>query len=327
MGSTMAGSTADSKVGVQLPITIDKLHLDQDGMDHDISSDSESSQSTCVPPTPAPTPRLLSRVLYSNDYNDTQVPIVNVCSTGDILLNVRRRVSDIGAENLCLGPLMRARPLGRFRVSSAVLKMASPYMKNCLDAPVGDTTILSGQTQGTGLAAAGSPRLQKDHRSNLDLIIEQPSDELDEAATAVRIFLKIIHFKMNPKECIRTRTCGVGVVTTLVAEIAYTLGCVGPVVPWINLWLTRDLSKLDTTWLWVDCYNDEYYQGIIAGYVLKDKVAFKRWSGLCIRYDYDYCSCVGLGYVWNIVCGKLNVPNSFSFFPFFGGNSLRNTHS
>ena len=89
----------------------------------------------------------------------------------------------------------------------------------------------------------------------------------------------------------------------LVAEFAYVLGCVGPAVPWICLWLTRGLPGMFTSdW----CLSAQgRYVGVVLGYVMGDETAFTCWSRLCIRYGRDTRNFVGIGCVWYIMNRKL----------------------
>jgi len=313
MSTTTTGSAAGFRPQLQLaqlPNNVDQLHLDDDEVDQDTWS--SSSQSSSAPPTPtetsgASTPRALSPVVFINDQDDDQVPIVDICSGGDLVVNVRRLGVAISAreQGLSLGASNKSytevEPLARFRVSSVILRMASRHVKNCLDSGVGSSTPFP-----TGLPLLW---LHKDDNQALNLLMERTmwtSGSVLAERKALATLLRILHLRLNSKYPIRTYWCDEGVMTALVAEFACALDCVGPVVPWINLWLTRYLPvTYASDWSWY-CSAKGHHVGTLVSYTMGDEIAFSRWSRLCIRYGHDSDSFAGLGYMWSVIDGKLS---------------------
>jgi len=305
---------------------------DADGIDQDACSVFSTPPPTPVETSSASTPRAQSptRYIFIDDQDDNQVPIVEVCSGGDMVLNVRRLGYDETEEGLTIGSgalntsqiWAGGKPLGRFRVSSAVLQTASHHVKNCLDATLQMSTTVSGRTKRVAPVVEGLPLLlwlYMDGSQSLSVLTQTKvrtawhdySNSVPEGAPdmnnggvkALAILLRILHFKLNAKDSIKTKMFDVAVMATLVAEVAYALDCVGPVVPWISFWLTRDLPGMDT----LNWYRsaEAHYVGIVLGYVMCDETAFERWSISCIRYGCDSDNFVGLGYVWSIINRKL----------------------
>ena len=80
----------DPEAKLQLAALLSDVHWD-DGIDRDTST---TFSSTSTPPTPvatssSPTPRALSPESSIEDQGDNQVPIVEICSGGDLVLNLR----------------------------------------------------------------------------------------------------------------------------------------------------------------------------------------------------------------------------------------------
>ena len=123
--------------------------------------------------------RALSPTLFQDD---GQVPIVEVCSGGDMLLNVRHIGFDEHEERHRIGSgapntskvYTEGKLLGRFRVSSVALKMASHYMKDYLDTTLQSPTSVSGSTSKTVPAATGLPLLwvHMDGNGNLNFLTQ-----------------------------------------------------------------------------------------------------------------------------------------------------------
>jgi len=271
-----------------------------DGMDHDTCS--AFSEPTSALPTPMETSRESSPRVESlvNHRDDHQVPVVEICSGGDMVLNVRKLVSEQGLELGTLKPMRtEGKPLARLRISSAVLRTASRHVKSCLNSTDGSRTTPSGSAKGVALFSTGLPGLwvYMDGSKNLNLLMQSTRTR---TIPALITLLRILHLTLDSTRCIKTKKCNVGVMTAMVVEIACALSCVGPVVPWVNLWLTRDLPELDTS----DWYGsaEGHYVGIVISYVMRDRAAFERWSELYIQYSRDSAADpVGLGYVWSVI--------------------------
>ncbi|KAF8420994.1 hypothetical protein EV426DRAFT_718968 [Tirmania nivea] len=327
-----ATATTGTKSEPQLELArfiLNQLQLDRDSMGKDTCSNT-----TSVPPTPiesssASNSGATSPALFIDD----QVPIVEVCSDGDMVLNVRRLDLNDDDEGLGLGALekmyMEEKPLARFRVSSAVLQMASHHVKKCLDSAVGSSTTLIGLTKETTPFPTGLPQLwvHKDDNQSLNLLMQTKSSTIstcpeylsdkDSVSTvtenlpgmddgwikAVVILMRILHLTLDSKHSIKTNNFGIGVMAAMVAEIACALNCVSPVVPWINLWITRDLAGIDTSHWY--CSAEGHYVGIVVSYVMGAETSFKRWTKLCIRYGRDTDTFVGLGYVWSVISNDM----------------------
>jgi len=262
-----------------------------------------SSISIPHPPPPA---------LLIRDQGGDPMGIIEICTSGDTVLNIRRLVGwgGSGAE----------KPLARFRVSSAQLQRASNHVKNSLDPTLGSLAgdLASAPTKKTAGFPTGLSPLWVHMDANQELnvflpskatgtlvsiILEDSSGMSHEGIKALTTLLRILHFELDSKDSIKTEVFNVGVMTALVAEIACGLGCVDLVVPWINLWLTRDLPGM-YSWDWY-CTTEGLYAGIVLGYTMGDKTAFQCWSKFCIRYGRDSDSFTGLGCVWSSVHRKL----------------------
>ncbi|KAF8420993.1 hypothetical protein EV426DRAFT_610217 [Tirmania nivea] len=317
-----AGTEAQLQL-VRLSNGIYQLRIERDGMYIDQENCSVFSSSTSAPPTTpesigASTPRALSPTLFIDDHDDELVPVVDIYNGGDMVLNVRRLCfgEDGEAPSFGYGPLdtgnmyTKGKPLARFRVSSTVLQLASQHVKDCLDSKVGRPTGLLKKASPlpTGLSV---PWMHKDDKQNLNLlmqsiptmstysVLEDSSAMSHEGKKAFATLLRILHFTFDSTDCIETEIFNAGVMAALVADLACAFGCVDPVVPWINLWLTKDLTWVDTSdWY---CSAKGHYLGIVIGYAVGDRSAFSRWSRLCIRYGCDSNSFTGLGYVWSII--------------------------
>ncbi|RPB29953.1 hypothetical protein L211DRAFT_832646 [Terfezia boudieri ATCC MYA-4762] len=308
MNKTGARRAAGPQTRLQLHLLniIDKLHLDPDEIDQDTWPVSSSSQSSSVPLTPmetsgASTPRALSPTVFINDQDDDQVPIVDICRGGDLVVNVRRLGAATGTSD-GLGSqhtmYTKVEPLARFRVSSVVLRMASHYVKEFLDSGVGGPTLAP-----TGLSLLW---LHKDDSQTLNLLMENTpwtSCSVFGERKALATLLRILHFRLNSKDPIHTYWCDQGVMVALVAEFACALGCVIPLVPWMNLWLTKYVPGVhtyasDRSW---DCRAEGHYVGIVSAFAMGDETAFRRWSMLCIRSGRDSPTFAGLGYVWSVI--------------------------
>ena len=272
---------------------------------------SSSSQFTLPPieTNGASTPREFSPMVPTNDHDDDKV---SICSDGDLVLNVyvRRFGLATSPREQFQGPRLGDRDklftevklLGQFRVSSVVLRMASHSLKNCLDSGMGSLIPFR-----TGLPLL---LLHKDDNQTLNLVMERTlrtSSSFLAEREALAILLKILHLTLDP---IYTFSHDARVMTALVAEFACALGCEGPVVPWINLWLTRYLPQIgisDRSWY---RSTEGHYVGIILSYTMGDGIAFGRWSKLCIRYGHDSDNFAGPGCVWSVINSKLPYQNA-----------------
>ncbi|KAF8445309.1 hypothetical protein BGX38DRAFT_1196202 [Terfezia claveryi] len=305
MNKTSARWAAGTQTRLQLHLLdiFDKLHLDPDEIDQDTWPGSSSSQSSSVPLTPmetsgASTPRALSPTVFINDHDDDQVPIVDICSGGDLVVNVRRLGTATCTSDGLGARHTKVEPLARFRVSSVILRVASHYVKRFLDSGVGGPTLSP-----TGLPLLW---LHKDDSQTLNLLIEQTtwtSCSVLGERKALATLLRILHFTLNSKDPIHTFWCDLGVMVALVAEFACALGCVIPLVPWMNLWLTRYVPGVhtyasDRPW---SCSAEGHYVGIVSAYAMGDKTAFRHWSQLCIRSGRDSPTFAGLGFVWSVI--------------------------
>jgi len=263
------------------------------------------SESSSGPPTPTDTsnestPRALSPLpmLFIDDHSDHQVPIVVIDPGGDTVLSLRLFDFDQGghaAPNKTEG-----KPLARLRVSSEILRKASTVMIPTV----------------TAMLPTKSPLLwtHMDDNQNLSLLIKSKNQLAQPGGRgwALETLMGILHFTRDPAE----RFASLGdcakdeaVMIAFVADTAWALGCVGPVVPWIYLWLThvelRSAASGSLDWWW-PCL------GIVVGFVVGDATAFERWSKVCIRYGCDSAGSPfdqGL-YVCDVVYGKLYIPSA-----------------
>ncbi|KAF8423917.1 hypothetical protein EV426DRAFT_601703 [Tirmania nivea] len=148
------------------------------------------------------------------------------CPDGDLLLNIRHQSNqDAEAET---GALILS-----LQVSSTVLRIASAPLKLLLDAP----PVSRSRTQSRlhHLIAIHEPRVwgYREGRGAVSLILKAPiqSEQLREAAL---IFFHVLH----PNE----ESLPAGTPSMLqiawVAELAWVLGYLRPLVPWIRSWLT-----------------------------------------------------------------------------------------
>lgn len=252
-----------------------------------------------------------------NDHDDRKVPIVTICSGGDLVVNIRRLGIEEslrpGARNLIY------KVLARYRVSSVVLKAASRYVKRCLDSALIRTQFPT---------AVPLLRVTRDGNENLNLLI-QSMHTMPTLCSASAVFessgmahgwrkafatlMRVLHLNFDSNRSIKAKFFGVGVMAAMISELAYALGCVGPVVPWINLWLTRDLSMNSSTWYY--SAKNGHYVGIVVGYIMGDLTAFQRWSRLCIQFKdgRDSESFAGLGFVWSLINRKFIIP-TYSYY-------------
>ena len=218
-------------------------------------------------------------MLLIDTQSDNQVPIVAIDPRGDVVLGLRLLGFDQGgqaAQNKTEG-----KPLARFRVSSAILQKACPTT-------VMDPTVMA-------MLPTESPLLwtHMDNIGNLSLLIKSQNPKSSMYLRqqpclewALETLMEILHLTRKPEErFVSDCATDEAVIIAFVADIAWALNCIGPVVPWINLWLTRvqlrsaasALPEWHYTWQW-PCV------GIVVGFTMGDATAFERCSMMCIRH-------------------------------------------
>ena len=311
---------------IEASCSVGQQHLDQGATGQDTDSTFSSSTSpepTLIETSDTPTPHALPTKLFIHGHDDTQAPIIEICSgeIGDLVLNIRSFGFGVGEEGPTPGAqnnmFTKGKPLARFRVSSVILKAASQYVKSCLDSTVSMPRTLNSGTKTTESFPTALPLLwvSRDDTQNLSLLIQSMgtmSTVFESSAAgmaqggrkAFATLMRILHLTFDSRRNIKSKACDVGVMAAMVSELAYALGCVGPVVPWINLWLARDLPGNTTHWGL--SAKKGHYAGIIVGYLMGDQTAFNRWSKMCIRYGRDSDYFAGLGFVWPLINRKLS---------------------
>ena len=251
-----AASTIDGESG---PLATPKTTLS-------IASDDESATSSA--PT-ARDPDELDDGRYPNDPDSHNAhlsnPIESVCLDGDLLLNIRSESTKTGTNsvNSPIAPIIL-----KLRVSSAVLRIASAPLKALLDIPASNT---SGANQWRRLifyrpSQTHPPRFwgYREGGGTFSIVVNStiPTDELRQS---MLLLFQILHHNNNIHQCRTPNLLQV----TWVAEIAWVLRCIAPIVPWIKSWLSG-LIPVDM--------EVQLVSRVVLGFVLGDSEVFNNAS-------------------------------------------------
>lgn len=180
------------------------------------------------------------------------------CSDGDLLLHIRHQ-PDNGQG---AAPEESAQILS-LKVSSAVLRIASAPLRNLLDAPPASRS--HAQAGLHHLIAIHEPRVWgcRERKGTVALILRAPNPEqLRQAALTV---FNILHLN---KDYLPTETPSM-LQVAWVAEFAWVLGCLNPIVPWIRSWIAASPTVHDDTRL---------VSALFLGFILGDSKTFEQAS-------------------------------------------------
>jgi len=151
-----------------------------------------------------------------------------------------------------------------------------------------------------------------DEHQNLSLLIKSKEPIARECWDwALDTLLEVLHFTRDPEESFSHCAKGGVIIIAFVAEIAWALACIGPVTPWIHLWLTHELRLCPAASGSSDWYRTWQLHciGIVIGVTMGDAATFECWSEMCIRFgcDSDIDSPFSLGlYVCDLINSKLS---------------------
>jgi len=191
----------------------------------------------------------------SNENNETIVSCSDV--DADLLLQIRYQ-NDQDATTETSTPILS------LRVSSTVLRMASPPLRLLLDAPpVSRSRTPAGLHH---LIAIHEPRVwgRREGRGTVALILRAPtqSEQLRQAALIV---FNILHLN---KSYLPAETPSM-LQIAWVAELAWVLGCLSPIVPWIQSWVAG-CPAIDA--------DTRLVSALFLGFVMGDSETFEQAS-------------------------------------------------
>ena len=189
--------------------------------------------------------------------NENDETIVS-CSDGDLLLHVRYQ----SPENQDAAAQTSA-PVLSLRVSSTVLRIASARLRLLLDAPpVSRSRTTAGLHH---LVAIHEPRVWgcREGKGTVALVLKVPDQSEHLRQAALIVFNILHHNNYLPAETPSMLQIA------WVAELAWVLGCLSPIVPWITSWIARSPT--------VDAHT-RHVSALFLGFVLGDRETFEEAS-------------------------------------------------
>lgn len=195
------------------------------------SPQAETDTISTTTPGPVPTPRSI------DDGKKLVAPevITDICdSNGDLVLNIRRMHPDETPKTV--NDVMAMSLMARFSVSSAALRIASPYYKQCLNSTTRSTAVANRKKVPLAvLIETSSPllKLHHDDNSSLSMLIESELfDHMDSwghaKIKAIEALMRVLHCTMDPTGSIATEHAGTGLMTAFILDFAWALSCVDP---------------------------------------------------------------------------------------------------
>ncbi|RPB25584.1 hypothetical protein L211DRAFT_867092 [Terfezia boudieri ATCC MYA-4762] len=194
--------------------------------------------------------------LEHEETDESNETMVSCCVNGDLLLHVRYQ-SNQEATTEASAPILS------LQVSSEILRIASDPLKLLLDTP---PVSMSRTPAGLHhLIAIHEPRVwgRREGRGTVAFILKAPiqSEQLRQAALTV---FNIIHpNKYRPTEAPSMLQIA------WIAELAWVLDCLSPIVPWIKSWI-GGCPRVDA--------DTRLVSALILGFVMGDSETFEQAS-------------------------------------------------
>ncbi|RPB25586.1 hypothetical protein L211DRAFT_867093 [Terfezia boudieri ATCC MYA-4762] len=213
-------------------------------------------------PSDEPSESQCARVGHEGTEGDNQNIISCSDVDADLLLHVRYQSGQDATTEINA-------PFLSLRVSATVLRMASPPLRTLLDTPpVSRSRTPDGLHQ---LIAIHEPRVwgRREGRGTITLILTAPN-ESEQLRQAALIVFNILHLNESYLPTQHPSMLQIA----WVAELAWVLGCLSPIVPWIKSWIKESPAADEDTRL---------VSALVLGFVMGDSEAFEKASLYWLR--------------------------------------------
>lgn len=267
-----------------------------------------------TPGTTSGTPPVLSSAIKNYVISiPMDDPIDNTVSPdGDSVINI---VFVVPNHSMGFNTPIETSPAYRIRVSSPVMRLPSAVLKDLFNIPQNSHVTVSDTCTSGVEFKTPSPRFHLAYLGNreIGLVFELKSDyQLDipyitevleqRWIYAVLIILRVIHFREVPDVSFDLEQ------VAYVAELAWALGCLPPLEPWINLWLSEyepPTESSDTNARSAKPDPDDLACGLI-GLALNDETAFetatKAWIRCCSAKELDHFGLAHISVTTEMIC-------------------------